>query len=228
MKFEKDELANTRWSLVKRLKDIDDQESWRDFFSTYWRLIYNVAVKSGLTPQEAEDVVQATVITVVKHIKNFNADPAAGSFKAWLLKLAHSRISDEFRARPKENNARVHRCKSPVEGDTVSTSTVDRLPDPNGNFVEAIWEEEWKKNLISNALEKVKAHSNARDFQIFYLYALKGHKPEKVAAITKVSVSYVYVVKTRIKPVFEAAIRLIDQDCPAVLDPEITLEESGE
>jgi len=29
----------TRSSLLGRLKDWEDQESWRDFFETYWRLI---------------------------------------------------------------------------------------------------------------------------------------------------------------------------------------------
>ena len=29
----------TRQSLLARLKDVADQESWREFFDTYWRLI---------------------------------------------------------------------------------------------------------------------------------------------------------------------------------------------
>ena len=43
----------TRWSLLARLKNWEDQESWKTFFDTYWRLIYNVAIKAGLTDQEA-------------------------------------------------------------------------------------------------------------------------------------------------------------------------------
>ena len=31
------------------MKNWDDQESWRQFFNTYWKLIYGVAIKSGLT-----------------------------------------------------------------------------------------------------------------------------------------------------------------------------------
>ena len=40
----------SRWSLIQRLKNLDDQESWGEFHETYWRLIYSVASKSGLTP----------------------------------------------------------------------------------------------------------------------------------------------------------------------------------
>jgi len=64
-----DDLIPTRRSLLSRLKDWDDQESWRDFFNTYWKLIYATAIKAGLTHTEAEEVVQETVITISKKIK---------------------------------------------------------------------------------------------------------------------------------------------------------------
>jgi hypothetical protein len=44
-----DELIPTRRSLLSRLKDWDDQESWRDFFNTYWRLIYGLASRAAAT-----------------------------------------------------------------------------------------------------------------------------------------------------------------------------------
>jgi RNA polymerase sigma-70 factor (ECF subfamily) len=45
----------TRYSLLSRLQNWDDQESWKDFFDTYWRLIYNAAVNSGLSETEAQE-----------------------------------------------------------------------------------------------------------------------------------------------------------------------------
>ena len=59
----------TRRSLLTRLKNWDDQESWRVFFDTYWKLIYGVAIEAGLTDTEAQEVVQETVITVAKKFK---------------------------------------------------------------------------------------------------------------------------------------------------------------
>ena len=44
-----DEFIPTRESLLDRLKDYRDDASWRDFFHTYWKLIYGVALRSGLT-----------------------------------------------------------------------------------------------------------------------------------------------------------------------------------
>src|SRR2546425_2512059 len=87
----------TRHSLLNRLKDWGDQTSWQDFFDTYWQLIYNVAVKAGLSDAEAQEVVQETVIAVARKIGEFKADPARGSFSAWLMQLTRWRIADQWR-----------------------------------------------------------------------------------------------------------------------------------
>src|SRR5580658_9537688 len=74
----------TRRSLLSRLKNWNDNESWRVFFYTYWRLIYNTAVRAGLNDAQAQDVVQETIISVLKSIPSFQYDPSKGTFKGWL------------------------------------------------------------------------------------------------------------------------------------------------
>src|SRR5260370_38462558 len=87
MPHETDELIPTRWTLIKRLKHWDDHESWREFFDLYWKLIYGGALKSGLTPTEAQEAAQETVISVCTNMAGFQADPAPGSFKAGAVKF---------------------------------------------------------------------------------------------------------------------------------------------
>ena len=41
------DLIPTRASLLGRLKDWGDHASWRDFFNTYWKLIYGFALQRG-------------------------------------------------------------------------------------------------------------------------------------------------------------------------------------
>src|SRR5436190_12555128 len=88
----------TRDSLLGRLRDWGDEKSWKRFFDTYWRLIYNRAIRAGLTDSEAQDVVQDTVISVCKSMRRFKYDKE-GSFKAWLLKLTNWRVADQLRRR---------------------------------------------------------------------------------------------------------------------------------
>ena len=42
----------TRRSLISRLRNVEDRDSWQEFFDTYWKLIYSVARKSGCTERE--------------------------------------------------------------------------------------------------------------------------------------------------------------------------------
>src|SRR2546426_1004678 len=95
-----DEFLATRQSLLGRLTNWDDQESWRDFFETYWKLIYKVALKAGLDETAAQDIVQETMLSVAKTIKGFRYDPAIGSFKGWLLQITRRRIADYLRKSP--------------------------------------------------------------------------------------------------------------------------------
>src|SRR5438876_10723498 len=99
MKEPANKLIPTRASLLARLKDWQDQSSWREFFDIYWKLIYGVARKAGLNDAEAQDVVQETMASVAKHMPTFKYDPAVGSFKAWLLKMTRWRITDQLRKR---------------------------------------------------------------------------------------------------------------------------------
>jgi RNA polymerase sigma-70 factor (ECF subfamily) len=204
MKDRPNNLVSTRWSLVRRLRNWDDDEGWRDFFETYWRLIYSTAVRSGLTDAEAQDAVQETVIAVCRNIQQLDASPEAGSFKNWLMRMARWRIFDQLRRRKNDPQLALHE-QTPDE-----TSATDRLPDPAGIQLEKIWEEEWRANLTEAALAKVQRQSNARQYQIFYLYVVQETPAARVSAVTGASTDEIYLVKHRLWPLFDRAVRAVE------------------
>ncbi len=213
MKNDSDQLLATRWTLIERLKNWDDQESWRQFFDTYWKLIYGVAIKSGLTHPEAQDVVQETVISVSKSMHNFKADPAYGSFKAWLLNLTRWRITDQFRKRGRGAKEREEPPNSGAGSESEATPTAveeEQVPDPAGNALETIWNDEWDKHIVDAALEKVKQQSSAKHYQIFFLQAIKQIPSAKVAKTLNVNVDQVYLIKHRLTKIFEEALKELE------------------
>ena len=193
-------LTATRRSLVERLTDLGDQRKWQEFFETYWRLIYGVARKGGLTDAEAQDVVQETVITVAQNITKYERE--AGSFKGWLLHITRWRIADQFRKRAPASLARLKRDDS-----RRGTATIDRVPD--GFDLDATWEEEWQRNVLAAALERVKRKVDAKHFQIFDCVVMKQWPVSKVATELRVSVAQVYLVKHRLSA-------LVKRECEAV------------
>ncbi len=80
----------------------EDQRTWDEFYQTYWRLIYSVAMKAGLRPDEAFDCVQETILSIAKQSKKKLYDPEQGSFKTWLMNMTRWRINDQFRKRKKD------------------------------------------------------------------------------------------------------------------------------
>lgn len=208
-----DELIPTRATLLQRLKDWQDESSWQEFFDTYWKLIYDVARKSGLAEAEAQDVVQETMISVARHMPTFQYDPALGSFKAWLLNMTRWRIADQFRKRPPL--AAAH----PIPGDESASEDhpavvhpLDKVMDGSSRDLEAVWDDEWEKNLLSAALAKVRRRVDPEKYQIFDFYVNKEWQPEKVAASFRISVDQVYLVKHRLTEMIKGEIKRLETE----------------
>ncbi|MBM3887637.1 MAG: sigma-70 family RNA polymerase sigma factor [Verrucomicrobia bacterium] len=195
----------TRTSLLARLKDRDDQVGWKDFFDTYWKLIYGVAIKSGLSDAEAQDVVQETLITVARKIEQFKRDPALGSFKGWLCTVTRSKIVDLVRKRPPVQAPRPR----PL-GESERTPTIERVPDPASLDLDAVWEEDWRKNLMDAALEKIRPKVNPLHYQIFDLYVVKDWAARDVARTLKVNIGLVYLAKHRIAAMLKKEIENLE------------------
>jgi len=190
----------TRHSLLARLKDWGDQTGWHEFFDAYGQLIYNVAVKAGLTDAEAQEVVQETVIAVARKIGEFKTDPARGSFSAWLMQLTRWRIADQWRKRHSAASVLGESAAALIRGpdDTGSTDLIERIADPAGVELAGAWQEEWQAHVISVALERVKRQVSPRQFQMFDLHVLQKLSVRDAARTLQASVASVYMAKYRI------------------------------
>jgi len=198
----------TRRTLLSRLRNLDDHESWRAFFDRYWQLLYNVARKSGLGETAAQDVVQETVISVARAIPDFRYDPSRGSFKQWLLRITRRRIMDQLR--------RAYR-EPPSAG--VAPETLDEdeahagsIADPAVERIDAAWEQEWEQRVLAEAIARVKLAANPRHFQVFDYCVLKEWPVSKVAATLDLNSAQVYLARHRVSQSVKKAARQIRND----------------
>lgn len=198
----------TRRTLLSRLRNLDDQESWRTFFDLYWRLLYNVARKSGLDELGAQEIVQDTVIAVARQMPGFRYDPARGTFRQWLLRITRRRIIDHLR--------RIYR--QPLRAD-VSPESLDEheqhaaaITDQSASAIDAAWEEEWEKSTFDAALAQVRAAVNPRHFQVFDYCVLKEWPASKVAATLNLNAAQVYLAKHRVVQAMKRAVRRINDE----------------
>ncbi len=199
--------AKTRKSLIARLENWEDQRTWDEFYQTYWRLIYAVAIKAGLRQDEAFDCVQETILSIAKQSKKNLYDPKQGSFKTWLMNMTRWRINDQFRKRKKDT--------AMMGGDWDNdrkTAVIDRVEDPDGDILSRLWNVEWKKNIADAALAKVKAQVSPKQYQIFDCYVVKQWEAKQVQKKLNVSMAQVYLAKHRVGAVLKKELAKLEQD----------------
>jgi RNA polymerase sigma factor (sigma-70 family) len=204
--FGAEDPAATRSSLLRRLRNWDDHGSWQDFFDTYWKLIYSVAIKAGLSEAEARDVVQETVLAVAKQMRENGYDRTRSSFKNWLCLITRRRIIDHFR---KRTDPKL--LATPQSSDeTTRTDPIARVPDPASLKLDAVWEEEWQKNLLDAAIERVKQQVTPKQFQIFDLSVLRELPVAEVKTILKVNAAQVYLARHRVGALIKNEVKRLE------------------
>lgn len=215
------EFLPTRESLLSRLKNFGDDESWREFFDIYAKLIYTTAVKAGLTDAEAQDAVQETFLSVSKSMPAFQYDPNRGSFKTYLMRLTRWRIKDQLRKRQGYPQYPLHNAR-----ESTATDPVERIADPAGCDPAEVWEEEWEQNLFAVALERIKRRVEPKQYQLFDLSVFQGWSVKKIAATLNISPARVYLAKHRISAALRAEVKALERNVPTLLlRPVVTADQ---
>lgn len=194
----------TRPSLVAGLQ-AGDEDRWAEFFRLYGPVIRGFAVKAGLTEIEADEVVQETCIGVARNVEEYRYDPAKCRFKTWLLNLASWRVKNQF-ARRRRWDDRKH-LPNVAAGESEA-----QLPEVDGaNDWDALWDGEWRANLLQTAVATVRTAFSATQFQIFDLTVLKEWPAGDVARSLGVSMASVYLAKHRVSVAIKKALAQLER-----------------
>ena len=207
----------TRPSLLKRLQTGDDAQGWEEFYRLYGGLIRHFATRAGLTPEEAEDVVQETAIGVARRLPEFVYDPKVCRFKTWLLNQTRWQIRKQLDLRAKPGGSgqpspsmagqTSGNCADPTEG----TDALARIPDPVIPEFGAEWDQAWERNLVALGLERVRERIDERQFQIFDLYVTKDWPAGRVAKTLGISIARVYLTKHRVAAMLKREVRRLEK-----------------
>lgn len=200
-----EQLVATRYSLLSRLQDWGDNESWRVFFDTYWRLIYSVALKAGLRQAEAEEVVQETVICVAQNIQKFKRDRRLGSFKGWLCNLTRWRIADQLQKR-------TGLLQGDGDGATRKYQPLEEVPGLADNTAVPDWEHEWQAHLLKTAIQRVKQRVREEQYQLFDLCVTREWPIPRICQTLGVSRTQVYLAKHRITRLLRKEVARLEKE----------------
>ena len=76
--------------------------------------------------------------------------------------------------------------------------TIERIPGPAIPEFGAEWDAAWEKNLLAQALERVRERIEERQFQVFDLNVMKAWPAKDVAQTLGISVARIYLTKQRV------------------------------
>ena len=194
----------TRKSLISRVLD-GDEASWDVFYSNYSRLVYAIGERSGLSPDDCEDLVQEIMRTIFNGRDRFRYDSAVGKFRTYLTGIVKHKVCDFYRKR----DDRVI---------VIGEESVPEATDPTSRLDE-VCSEEWKNHVLNVALMELRERVAPETFDAFQMYVLQEREPREVAAALSISESAVYVYKNRCVKHLQAII----EECRNS-DPEFALE----
>jgi RNA polymerase sigma-70 factor (ECF subfamily) len=86
------------------------------------------------------------------------------------------------------------------------------LPDPQGNELEQVWDEEWQTHVLDTALSRVKRKVSPKQYQIFDLCAIKRWPLQKVAQHLNVNIAQIYLARHRVGLLVKRQIKLIEKE----------------
>ena len=184
----------TRRSLLARLGSKSQNADWEQFYDQYWAIILFFAQKQGLDEASARDVLQETMILLMRKLPGFVYDPDRGRFRNWLLTLVAGKARDAMRRAARSRTISIHEPSSEDRPALEETLTSD------STWASDALEQSWMQALAEEALRRMQSDLSTRPetYAIFRSYAIDGKPVKEVAAEFGVQENAVYQIKNRL------------------------------
>src|SRR5262249_30235441 len=114
----------TRPSLLLRAQG-GDQSAWQTLTTLYRPLIVGWLQYQSVPAHEVDDLVQDTLLAVVRSLPSFAHTGQRGAFRAWLRSITRNRSSDFWNTRGRQALA---------SGDSGVADTLRQLEDPGSEL----------------------------------------------------------------------------------------------
>jgi RNA polymerase sigma-70 factor (ECF subfamily) len=179
---------DTRASLLLRIRNPRDEQAWVEFQAIYEPLVYRLARRKGFQDADAHELTQEVLLAVANAIPRWDPDPARGSFRAWLFRIARN-LMVNFLAREQRHPRGV--------GDTDFARWLEDQPAPDG-AESAYFERECRRETFRWAAEQVRGEFHDVTWQAFWQTCVEGRGIPEVAKSLALSVGSVYVARSRV------------------------------
>lgn len=206
------ESAATRLSLLIRMRNLRDDDAWKEFFESYGPRIFRWCRRAGLQESDASDVTQEVLTRLMRAIQSFDYDSSRGRFRGWLTIVTNNAVRDYVK---QQQRAGIH------EGDPILLRHLSSLQSPSAiDELAAEIDAESEQEILREAEVRVQLRVAMETWEAYRMTAVDGVKPSVVSQKIGMKTSEVYVAKSRvIKMLKEEVIRIKEEAMHNVTSP---------
>jgi RNA polymerase sigma factor (sigma-70 family) len=190
--------SQTSATLLGRLRQIPpDQAAWAQFADRYGRRIYGWCRQWNLQEADAEDVTQGVLLKLAEKMRAFEYDPSR-SFRAWLKTVTRHAWLDSGAARKAAVAAGGSQALELLQAVEAREDLVERLG------------EEFDRELLDEAMARVRARVVPRTWEAFERTALRGESGAHAGEALGMKVATVFVARSKVQKMIQEELRKLD------------------
>lgn len=178
----------TRYSLILRIQDPQNHAAWVEFLAIYEPLVYRLARRRGFQDADARDLCQDVFRAVAGAARRWTPDPARGSFRGWLFRIAQNQLLNALRRQRRHGRA---------SGDSGVARLLETQPADGDEDVREI-QAECRRRLFQLAAESIEREFTRSTWQAFWQTAVLSREVARVAADLGISSGAVYIARSRV------------------------------
>jgi RNA polymerase sigma-70 factor (ECF subfamily) len=191
---------HTRISLIARVRDRADNESWGQFYQFYEPLLMRYVRSLGLKDHAANDLVQDVFIRLLRTLPGFQLYQKRGRFRSYLWKLTHSALVDQARRVKVRRNAEQEWVRRFLSDDGSESRKLHRE-----------LEKLHRQRILEKALECVRSVTPSKVWRCFEQRMLRNRPASTIAAEVGISANTVFIYASRV-------LKAIRKECAALAE----------
>lgn len=178
----------TRASLILRLPDAADVASWDEFVSIYGPVVFRLAVREGMQPADADNLVQEVFVSVARSVSKWLDREDRGSFRAWLMRIARNQAV----------NMLTRRATRPLGTDGEEAERIlANVPNRDSDILSQ-FDIEYRREIFAWAATQIRKSVSNATWQAFWLTRVEGISITCAAKQLDTSVGNIYIGRSRV------------------------------
>jgi RNA polymerase sigma factor (sigma-70 family) len=177
----------TRPSLIARVRNRGDSESWNEFYRFYQPLLMRYLARLGLKAHDADDVTQDVFIRLLQSLPTFELYSKPGRFRTYLWKLTYSALVDGARRNKVRRTAEEEWVRRFLVADESESLRVYR-------DLEGINQQQ----ILEKVLPRIRSSSSSMAWACFEQRVLRDRPASAISVDLGISTDSVYVHSSRV------------------------------